>query len=246
LRELNQRETEQLIETLLAPDAEHTDARLPHFMAWLFAETDGQPLFLTETLKALVDEGLVQATALPSTGSRQAIWRVDWSKFDEQEASRRVLHGVQEIIRAWLARITPQAKDVLAAAAILAQHASFEHLCHVAGLDEVRAIEALDELLGKQLLHERVGATAASLHGPAYSLSHQKVSDVVYAEAGGARRRLMHRRAFEALRSSEKPAADLAHHALNAGLLTEAIQHSLIAGNAAMTNLRRARGHHPL
>ena len=122
----------------------------------------------------------------------------------------------------------------MTAAAVLAQQATFDHLCHVAGLAEMQAIEALDDLLGKQLLQEADGALTLPHHDPVYSFSHQKVSEVVYAEAGAARRRLLHRRAFETLQRSATPAADLAHHALNAGLLAETIHHSLIAGNEAM------------
>jgi tetratricopeptide (TPR) repeat protein len=75
---------------------------------------------------------------------------------------------------------------------------------------------------------------------PIYAFSHQKISEVVYAEAGTARRRMLHRRTFEVLQGGNVPAADLAHHALNAGLLAEAIRYSLIAGNEAM-NLFAAR-----
>ncbi|MFO7705426.1 MAG: AAA family ATPase [Halopseudomonas sp.] len=242
LRKLSQRDTEQLIQTLLASETDDRDTPLSQFTAWLFAETNGQPLFLTETLKALVEDGLVQpnATKAPlsfdsrSGGTGQTAWHIDWSKFGERGASGRVLHGVQEIIQGWLARIPPQAKELLTAVSVLAQHATFGHLCQVAGLEETEAINALDDLLGKQLLQEADSALTLPHHDPAYSFSHHKVSEVVYAEAGAARRRLLHRRAFATLQTSARPAADLAHHALRAGLLAETIHHSLIAGNEAM------------
>ncbi len=141
---------------------------------------------------------------------------------------------MQEIIQGWLARIPPQAQDLLTAAAVLAQQATFDHLCHVAGLGEIEAIAALDDLLGKQLLQETDSALTLPHHDPVYSFSHQKVSEVVYAEAGAARRRLLHRRAFESLQTPATPAAALAHHALRAGLPAATIHYSLIAGNEAM------------
>ena len=242
LKKLSQRDTEQLIQTLLASETDDRDTPLTQFTAWLFAETNGQPLFLTETLKALVEDGLVQPNATPapssfdarSGGTGQTAWHIDWSKFGERGASGRVLHGVQEIIQGWLARIPPPAKELLTAVSVLAQHATFGHLCHVAGLEETEAIDALDDLLGKQLLQEADSALTLPHHDPVYSFSHQKVSEVVYAEAGAARRRLLHRRAFVTLQTSARPAADLAHHALRAGLLAETIHHSLIAGNEAL------------
>ena len=91
---------------------------------------------------------------------------------------------------------------------ILARQATFDHLCHVAGLGEVEAIAALDDLLGKQLLQETDSALTLPHPDPVYSFSHQKVSEVVYAEAGAARRRL-HRRAFESLQTPATPCIHL-------------------------------------
>ncbi|MGD2049309.1 MAG: BTAD domain-containing putative transcriptional regulator, partial [Chloroflexota bacterium] len=230
-------ETEQMIRTLLEPEEDGApsagDDKPPHlirFSRWLFEETDGQPFFLVETLKALVDEGLVR----PDTDS--TAWHVDWSRLDEQVmgSESRVLPGVQELIRGWLDRITGPASQLLTAAAVLGQEVSFDRLCRVAGLEEIQALTPLDELLAKQLLLEADDASPASSLDPTYSFSHQKLREVVYAQAGAARRRILHRRAFEELQTTAAPAAELAHHAHNAGLLTEALRYSIIAGNEAM------------
>jgi predicted ATPase len=226
--ELSQQETTQLIEQLLPSKTDGVDEATQRFSDWLFAETDGQPLFLTETLKALVDDVLVQPA------DNDPSWRVDWSKFDAHSTDGTVLHGIQQIVQGWLARISPQAKGLLTAVSVLAQNATFDHLCHIAGLDEMDALNALDGLLAKQLLQEAVTSSLLLNPDPIYSFTHQKVSDVVYAEAGTARRRLLHRRAFNRLQHAATPAANLAHHALNAGLLAESVHHSLIAGNEAM------------
>jgi tetratricopeptide (TPR) repeat protein len=121
----------------------------------------------------------------------------------------------------------------------LAQEASFDNLCRVSGLAELQAVNVLEELLNRQLLLE-TDAAPTMARDPIYAFSHQKISEVVYAEAGAARRRMLHRRTFEVLQGGRTPAADLAHHALNASLLTEAIRYSLLAGNEAM-NLFAAR-----
>jgi DNA-binding SARP family transcriptional activator/predicted ATPase len=239
LAALSRAETEQLIRALLEPEEGQDGAPpagvqnlppLTRFSRWLFEETDGQPFFLVETLKALVEEGLVR----PDTDSHA--WIVDWPKLDEQTrgSGSRVLPGVREIIRGWLDRVTAPAGELLTAAAVLGREASFDHLCRVAGLEEIQAVTALDELLTRGLLLEADEASPAPGRDPAYSFSHQKLGEVVYAEAGGARRRILHRRAFEALQATAAPAAELAHHALNAGLRTETIQYSLVAGNDAM------------
>ena len=232
LRELSEQETARLIEQAFAAGNEDEAARgdkdadaLAQLTHWLFAETAGQPLFLTEALKALVDEGLLVA----GDG-----WEIDWGVLQKHEAPTRVWQGVQEIVRGWLQRLSEPAGGLLAATAVLVEAASFDHLTQVAGLDELEALTALDELLNRQMLVESSQGFVSPTADPVYGFAHQKIQDVVYAEAGAARRRLLHRRAFKALKASAFSAAELAHHAHRAGLTFETVHHSLMAGNEAM------------
>ena len=74
-----------------------------------------------------------------------------------------------------------------------------------------------------------------SLHpSPTYSFTHEKIRQVAYTEAGPARRRLLHRRAFELLEEGVLPAAQLARHALAAGLAEPAFRYSVAAGDQAV------------
>jgi len=123
---------------------------------------------------------------------------------------------------------------MLTAASVLAEEITFDHLCQVAALEQFEALSALDELLGTQLLLEEERQSPAFGREPIFSFSHQKVRDLVYAEAGAARQRILHRQAFEVLQRQGASAAACAHHALNAGLPAETIHLSLIAGNEAM------------
>jgi predicted ATPase/DNA-binding SARP family transcriptional activator len=239
LASFSRTETERLIRRIIAsmkddmdetPTNDEETVQLNKFTHRLFEETDGQPFFLVEMLRALAEEGLFLADSNSKT------WRVDWQKFNEQalDSSSLVLPGISEIIQGWLERISTNAGALLAATAVLDQDASFERLCRVAGIDETQALPALDELLDRRLLIESEKTSRISNLDPTYSFSHQKVGEVVYRQAGAARRRILHRRAFEALRETAAPAAELALHALNAGLMAEAIQYSIIAGNEAM------------
>lgn len=237
---LSKTETDQLLQLLLSSEGTDEDGRTSssspaQFSNWLFRETGGQPLFLTEALKMLVEDGVLksESNTAPSTDSGQAVLQLDWSRFDAQRAESRVLAGVRGIIQGWLTRLSAQAIECLTATAVLAQQASFDNLYRVTGLEDVQAVNVLEELLNRQLLLETDDEQTMA-RDPIYAFSHQKISQVVYAEAGTARRRMLHRRTFEVLQGGNVPAADLAHHALNAGLLAEAIRYSLIAGNEAM------------
>lgn len=236
---LSRSETEQMIYRLLdmggggddgpADDGSHP-RRLGRFSRWLFEETGGQPFFLAETLKALVEEGLFR----PDADSEA--WRMEWSKFDEQApgSGSPILPQVREIIRGWLERISAPAGELLTAAAVLGQEASFDLLCQVSEVKESQALDALDGLQARQLLLEADETTRAPGRDPTYTFSHQKLGEVVYAEAGAARRRILHRRAFQALQVTGAADAELTRHALNAGLWAEAVRHSIAAGNEDM------------
>jgi DNA-binding SARP family transcriptional activator len=214
-------DTVRLLRTLASSDLEEEaadTARLEHFGGWLHDETGGQPFFLTETLSALVEQGMlvreyhggwtVEAGAAPSAGT--------------------IPPGVREAIVARLARLGPDASTLLAASAVLGRPSGFEDLRRVAGMDEDAVLSALEECVVSGLLRE-----VDSDGSDAYAFAHDKVRDVIYTEAGGARRRVYHRRAFEVLEGEIAP-TELARHALAAGLTGEALGHLLAAGDEAM------------
>jgi len=196
---------------------------------WLFAETGGQPLFLIETIRALLGRG----TLLPSSRDGGG-WRIDPGAGSVNMAPRGgpLPPGIIDVIHARLAHLGRHARDLLVAGAVLGQGFTFEQMCRVTGLSEDDALPATDEVLRADLLHERERDGLRASAG-AYQFAHDKIREVVYAEAGDARRRIFHRRALEALNASA-PAAQLARHALAAGLEDSAIRFSLAAGDAAM------------
>jgi predicted ATPase len=118
----------------------------------------------------------------------------------------------------------------LAAGAVLEQGITFERLCIVSTVTEDIGLSALDELISGRFLLEVAQPGIASV----YTFANDMIRDVVYTEAGDARRRLFHRRALDELEASKSSAAVLAHHALVAGLAETAFRHSLAAGQEAL------------
>lgn len=192
------------------------------FGGWLYAETSGQPLFAVEILRELVQTGALAATS-DAAGRRRFDLPADPS------ALGRVLPpGIREVVRARLARVSPVANELLAAAAVLAQEFTFAQLCRVAGVDEDAALPALDQVVRVQLLREATDRATGD-----YAFRHDRIRDAVYAEAGPARQRVFHRRAAEAL-AEAAPASRLAHHALAAALDEPALRFSTAAGDEAL------------
>ncbi|HZC18208.1 MAG TPA: AAA family ATPase, partial [Rubrobacteraceae bacterium] len=225
-------ETLDLVEALAGRTPEHKtreriSSDLERFGRWLFDETGGHPLFLSETIKVLLERGVLATRP----GADGASWFVALTPEANNTGALSGLlpQSVREAIGAQLSRISREASDLLAAGAVLGSGFASEQLLRVAGIEEDKGLLALDEVLAAHLIRE-----AGPPHQDVYAFSHEKVRDVVYTEAGAARRRVFHRRALEVLEEGGAPAAQLAHHALTAKMPEAAFRHLLAAGDAAM------------
>jgi DNA-binding SARP family transcriptional activator len=203
---------------------------LERFGQWLFAETEGQPFYLMETLKVLLERG-----ALIASLNEEGGWTIDFTAAMKHEMVVRGFFppSVREVICARLDRLPPNASALLVAGAVLGQGSTFKHLCQVADLAEQDGLSALDEVLHSHLLHESEREGGRVTDGR-YVFAHAKIRAVVYAETSEARRSIFHRRAMKVLQAAAAPAAVLAYHALAAGLAEPAFRFSLAAGDEAM------------
>jgi DNA-binding SARP family transcriptional activator len=188
---------------------------------WLAAQTGGQPFYLVETLKALLEEGKL---VIRSRADRESVLDVGPSLKEEDALCSLLPQSVREVIRARFSLLSPAASELVRAGAVLGRGFCFESLVSVAGLGEVEGLRGLEELIERHLLLEeaRSGAEEAlSYPGPTYSFSHEKIRQVAYTESGHARRRVLHHRALEVLEEMGAPAAELARHALAGRRLAE-------------------------
>src|SRR5215207_5749695 len=215
------------------------------FARWIYQETSGLPFFVVETLRALSEQG-----ALTPRRNDDGAWVVEvQASPDPSEHGRLLPAGVRRIVQARLAPLPMAARDLLTAAAVLGQGFGFDLLCQVSHLPDDDALPALDAVVRTRLLRETGDdpARMASDAGPdRYVFEHDKIRDVVYAEAGDARRSVFHRRALDALEAAGAPAAELARHALASGQDEPALRYSVAAGDAAIRLLaaRDAAAHY--
>ncbi len=174
------------------------DALVP-FANWLYFQTQGQPLYLIETLKGL----LARAIILPSfqeNGSWELVLRA--GLLAQTPVGELIPCSVRELIRCQLGRLTPSAWALLVVGAALGQGRTFERLIQVAQLDEQEGLRALEELLRNGLLCEgTVAEEAQAFDG--YAFPREMIREVVYQEAGATRQRFVQRRLSAVMREEE-------------------------------------------
>ena len=187
----------------------------------LYHETAGNPFFVVETLRALVEQGVLY----PASGGG---WQLRTDALP-QRSDLPVSDVVLRVIRGRVRRLSRAAQEVLLWAAVI-EHDIDEQLLQ-ALLDPAFALDlALDEVLRAHILEESAEGV--------YQFAHIKVREIIYADISAPRRRTLHRRVAEALSrlSSEKSLAHiarLAYHYAQAREWTPAVLHGWRAAQTA-------------
>lgn len=135
----------------------------------LYAETEGNPLFVVETVRA-GGPGGERALSCPPQG---------------------LPPRVQATIEGRLAQLSAGARELVGWAAVVGREFTYEVLAAASELGPEGLLDALDELWRRRVVREQ--GTAG------YDFTHDKLREVAYASLSGARQRLLHRRVGQAL-----------------------------------------------
>jgi tetratricopeptide (TPR) repeat protein len=159
-------------------------------------ETEGNPFFVEEVLKALIEQGSV----------RRESGR--WQRCDL--AQLVIPQSMKEAIGNRLDRVSPESNEVLRAAAVLGKTFTFDELtAAAAGQSEDALLDALDEAVSAQLI--------AADRADSFTFTHDKIREVLYEELNPIRRRRLHRHAAEGLERCGCSVEKLAYHYIQAG-----------------------------
>jgi DNA-binding SARP family transcriptional activator len=157
----------------------------------LFQDTEGNPLFVVETVRA----GMAGA-ALKPTGESLA-----QGGAPAPASTAALPPKVRAVIQRRLALLSPGAQTLVQTAAVLGREFTFAVLVGASGQDEAAVVQGLDELWRHRILREQ-GVDA-------YDFSHDKIRAVAYAELSSLRRRLLHRQVAETLAAIHAAGLDL-------------------------------------
>jgi len=160
------------------------------FANWLYFQTVGQPLYLIEILKGLLEREIL-LPSLQENGSWGLVLRT--GLLAQIPVGDLIPASVRELIRSQLGRLTPSAWALLVAGAALGQGLTFERLIQVARLDEQEGLRALEELLRNGLLREGTLVEESQAFDE-YAFPREMMREMVYQEAGMTRQRLVQRR----------------------------------------------------
>lgn len=233
LRELSLEESRQLVASLLAVE------RLPDpTRSHLLEKAQGNPLFLEEMVRSLIDSGLLY---------RQGeSWR---ARADAPAAS--VPESLQSLILSRVDQLQPLPRQALQMASVLGRFFRPRVLA-VMGPSNWELNDLLGQLAARSFLYvERM------LPEVEYSFQHVLVRDAVYQAIPRTRRRALHRQAAQALESlyAGNPGAvleQIAYHYDQSEETEKAITYLLLAGekarrvyanDAALASFRRALAH---
>jgi eukaryotic-like serine/threonine-protein kinase len=170
------------------------------FAAAVHKETEGNPFFVEEVLKSLIEQGAV----------RRAEGK--WTRDEITELS--IPQSMKAAIGSRLDRVSPECNEVLRAAAVVGKIFDFEKLVVAAGdRGEEALLDALDEASAAQLIVAERNDT--------FTFTHDKIREVLYEEMNPVRRRRLHMRTAEGLERLRNrmpvPAESLAHHYIQGG-----------------------------
>lgn len=212
------------------------------FSDWLFAETRGQPFYTVALLEALLERGSLVPRQIQG---KRWVFEAQTSLLQPERHGRLLPANIHEMIQSRMIRLSPAARELLAAGAVLDHDFSFEQLCQIAHLSTKDGLAALDEAMESLLLHES-HREFEKRRDTTYVFAHDKIREVVYIKAGEARRRIFHRRALELLEQAGVSAAELAYHALASGATEAAFHWSITAGDetSKVFAVRDAIGHY--
>jgi tetratricopeptide (TPR) repeat protein len=184
-------------------------------------QTEGNPLFVTEVVRLLVQEG-----ELTQESEARDSWAV------------RIPEGVREVIGRRLNRLSQQCNETLTIASVIGREFELKHLARlVENLSEDRLLEVLEEALSARVIEELPQAVGR------YQFTHALIQNTLTEELTLTRRVRLHARIAETLEElygddAEAHAAELAHHYAEAeGVLgtEKLVRYALLAGERTMS-----------
>jgi DNA-binding SARP family transcriptional activator len=190
-----------------------SDMASPQLAAALHGQTEGNPLFVGETVRLLSVEGALS---------------------DSAERSRPTIpQSVRDVIARRLTHLSQESNRLLVLGSVLGREFALEVLARVGGVSDDELLEWLDQAIDARVVSDVPGSRGR------LRFAHVLIRDTLYDGLTAARRLRLHKLAVAALEqlNDERPGpylAELAHHSVAAGEHVKGLLYSRQAGNRAL------------
>jgi tetratricopeptide (TPR) repeat protein len=225
---------EELLQVLLG-----NDPGLVPLKQLLIARTEGNPFFLEESVRALVETGVLSGEpgayhlAAPVGAAPRGRPQVGNHRGLPLPIDIHMPATVQAVLAARIDRLPPEEKRLLQTAAVIGNEVPLPLLQTIAGLPEEALHRGLAHLQAVEFLYE-----TRLFPESEYTFKHALTHEVVYGSLLLERRRVLHTRlveAIEALALDQVPeqVERMAHHALRGEVWGKAVTYCQQAGARA-------------
>lgn len=211
IRRLEENGTGELVAaTLGGDDVASAFVRLIH------RQTEGNPFFVEEVVRTLVDRGDVV----------KVHGRWEGRALEDLEVPK----SIRSVVGQRLSRLEPCSQEVLQEASVLGPAFAFEDLLRMCEREESQIETALEDAVGAGIVRES--------GRDSYSFNHTLTQGTLYAELPARKRRRLHLAAGKALEKLPESTrrgriAELAWHFLEADEPAPALEYAMLAGREA-------------
>ncbi len=193
--------------------------------AEIASETDGNPFFVGEVLRSLVESGRLR---YDSTNER---WSID------RTTPLGLPESVRDVIARRVGRLEDETQELLTLAAVIGRSFELGLVAQVAETAENEALDRLETAITASLLDESAEQIGR------FRFAHVLINQTLYEKVGATRRAAMHHRvalALEELYGDERVAELALHWRLSSRDRPKAARYSALAGRLALDSLAPA------
>ncbi|MBW8011253.1 MAG: protein kinase [Chloroflexi bacterium] len=193
LARLEMQQTEELLAAIFQEDI------TPEFLEEIHHETEGNPFFIEEVCKALVESGQVYFE------------NGEWHH-PENIKNMVIPQSVKTAMEQRLNRLNEESRRVLTLASVIGREFDFDVLLELSELDENALLDVIDEALRAQLIREKRVAGR-----DIYIFEHALINHTLYDDLNLRRKTRLHQQAGLAMEKAyanqiESHTDELAHH----------------------------------
>ncbi|MCH8973509.1 MAG: AAA family ATPase [Chloroflexi bacterium] len=220
LRGLTQDEVHRMLETIAGHDVPWRWAEVVH------RQTEGNPLFVQEVMRYLVEEGLLARD------------EGELRRMGDEPLADRIPEGLRDVIGKRMARLSDSCNRVLSVASVVGREFRLDVLELVSDLQGQERLAALKEASGVGVVEERTSLGT----GVTFRFTHAFFRQTLYEEIFAPQRLQLHQdvaRALEQVHAArpEEHAAEMAEHfaqSTDRGDLAKALAYSEMAAEQAV------------